>query len=172
MAFWHVLHLIELEFENFDFWGGGEPENLEKNLSEQIKEPKPHMAASSESKPGHSGGRLVQSPLRHSCSPAMLSCRAYELKQRPIFSVTKRSFVSQLSSNSLQPLFQSLSVWVKSLLCTSVVIHNYVHHFSFIIVYISFIHNYVHHFSFTISFITNYHKKSFGLRLLMKKRLR
>ena len=39
VAFREVLHPIKLEFGNIDFWGEGKPENPEKNLSEQSKEP-------------------------------------------------------------------------------------------------------------------------------------
>ena len=46
----------------------GKLENPEKNLSEQSKEPTTNLTHT-KPEPGHVGGRRVQSPLRHPCSP-------------------------------------------------------------------------------------------------------
>ena len=44
--FREVIHPIELEFENVDFGGEGEPENPEKSPSEQSKEPTTNLTQS------------------------------------------------------------------------------------------------------------------------------
>ena len=46
VVFREVLHSIELDFGNVDFWGVGRPENLEKNVSEQSKEPTTNLTNS------------------------------------------------------------------------------------------------------------------------------
>ena len=57
---------------NVGFWGEGKPENPEKNLSEQSREPtnSTHIwRRVEESNPGHIGGKRVLSPLRHPYIP-------------------------------------------------------------------------------------------------------
>ena len=70
-----VLHPIELEFGNVDFWGEGKtgepgekPLGAEERTNNQLN---PLMATSPKLNPGHVGGRRVQSPVRHSCSPIL-----------------------------------------------------------------------------------------------------
>ena len=62
---WHMEVLV--------FKERGKPENPEKNLSEQGREPttnSTHICNSGrELNPGHIGGRRALSPLRHPCSP-------------------------------------------------------------------------------------------------------
>ena len=48
----------------------GKPENLDKNISEQSREPTTNFTHSWP-EGGHVGGRHVQSPLHHPCSPKL-----------------------------------------------------------------------------------------------------
>ena len=62
------------------------PENPEKNLSEQGREPTTNSThiwrRVQESNPGHIGGRRVLSPLRHPCSPDALKVMSFESNTR------------------------------------------------------------------------------------------
>jgi len=72
VIFREVLHAIELEFGNVDFWGEGKTrEPREKPLRAEQRNNKQLnllMATSPKSNPGQVGGRQVQSPLSHPCS--------------------------------------------------------------------------------------------------------
>ena len=65
---WSNWNLDMLVFE-----GRGKPEHLEKNLSEQGREPTTNSThiwhQRRDLNPGYIGGRQVLSPLRHPCSP-------------------------------------------------------------------------------------------------------
>ena len=64
---------VELEFRNVGFWGGGNLDYPEKNLSEQRREPTTNSThiwhRRRDLNPGQIGGRRVLSPLRHPCFP-------------------------------------------------------------------------------------------------------
>ena len=70
-------HLVvlrnSLNLEMLVFEERGKPEYLEKNLSEQGREPTTNSThiwrRRRDLNPGHIGGRRVLSPLRHPCSP-------------------------------------------------------------------------------------------------------
>ena len=69
---------IELEFGSVGFFEErGKPEYLEKNLSEQGREPTTNSThiwrRRRDLNPGHIGGRQVLSPLRHPCFPRKIS---------------------------------------------------------------------------------------------------
>ena len=75
--------LVELEFGNAGFWGEGKAEFLEKNLSEQGREPTTNSthiwSQSRDLNPGHIGGRLALSPLLRPLLPHQQSALLEEL---------------------------------------------------------------------------------------------
>jgi len=73
VVFKEVLHPIELEFGNADFWGEGKTGR--KPLGAEWRTNNQHnllMATSPKSNPAHIAGRWVQSPWCHHCSPRSL----------------------------------------------------------------------------------------------------
>ena len=81
---------IELEFGSVGFEERGKSEYLEKNLSEQGKEPTTDSAhiwrRRRDMNPGHIGERRVLSPLRHPCSSQGIRGKRYSPSITPLVS--------------------------------------------------------------------------------------
>ena len=103
--------LVELEFGNVGFWGEGNPEYPEKNLSEQGREPTTNSThiwrRRRELNPGHIVGRRVLSPMRHPCSPNFTedSDKLFSKQMFLNFQITKEC---QSCSNFSSQLYLSL----------------------------------------------------------------
>ena len=70
----HKASQVELEFKNVGYEDRGKPEYPKKSLPDQRREPttnSTHVLRRrwDDLNPGHTGGRLVVSPVTHPCSP-------------------------------------------------------------------------------------------------------
>ena len=74
---WFFVYVVKLEFGNVGFWGGGKPEYLKKNLSEQGREPTTNLTHIWHQwwvlNQGHIGGRQVISPALTTLLPSSLA---------------------------------------------------------------------------------------------------
>ena len=61
--------LVELEFGDIGFCGGRKPGEKPPEQGDNQQQTQPTYGASLDSNPGHIGGRLALSSLRHPCYP-------------------------------------------------------------------------------------------------------